>query len=331
MLGRLRQYFWNDEEKRLRAPWRILAATVVLALVSLALLSAFGNAVVAAGVVTSEFFTTPPGLAVMFVVVSVGVFASLLFVARYVDRRRFTDYGFRTDARWWSDFTFGLVLGAALPTLMFAVGFAAGWFRVTGFLVSEGSFASGIAAVVVLFVSVGFYEELLVRGWLLTNVAEGLASFGERAAVGVGVILTSALFGVLHLPNPGASLASATVITLAGVFLALGYVVTGELGIPVGVHITWNLFNGSVYGFGVSGLQFPVSFVGTEAVGPEYATGGDFGPEAGLLGAAAVVVGTAAILVWVRWQGDELEVHERLTTPDLRMSGRSEKEEEAGS
>ncbi len=319
-------YLWNADERRLRAPWRIVAASVVFFVVVVVLMNVFAVAAVVAGIVEPDIFEFDAVLtadalvffAGLLVALSVAVFVALWIVARYVDRRRLSDYGFRVDTRWWKDLGFGLALGAALPTLMFAVGWAAGWYRIEGFFVSEASFAYAFVAVVVLFVAVGVYEELLVRGWLLTNVAEGLSAYGERAAVGVAVFATSALFGVLHLPNPGASLASASVITLAGVFLALGYVLTGELAVPIGIHITWNLFKGSVYGVGVSGLQFPVTVVETKTVGPEYMTGGDFGPEAGLLGAVAVVVGTAAILGWVRWQGDELVTHERVTTPDLR-------------
>lgn len=323
----MRGYLWNDDEQRLRAPLRLVTGAVVFVVVVLVSLTVFARAIVAAGVFEPDAFETGAELtagtlavfSASIVVTGVAVVVSLWVVARYVDRRRLSDYGFRVDARWWYDFAFGLVLGAVLPTLMLAVGLAADWYRVTGFFVSEVGFAYAFTAVVVLFVSVGVYEEVLVRGWLLTNAAEGLSFVGERAAVAVTVFLTSALFGVLHLPNPGASLASAAVITLAGVFLALGYVLTGELAVPIGIHITWNLFKGSVYGVGVSGLRLPVTVVEAEAVGPEYVTGGDFGPEAGLLGAAAVVVGSAAILWWVRWQGGETRINERVTTPDLRF------------
>ena len=325
--NRMRRYLWNADEGRLRAPLRLVAATVVFVVVAFVSLTVFARAIVAAGIAEPEDFETGAELtdgtlsvfAALLVVTAVAVVVSLWVVARYIDRRRLTDYGFRIDTQWWSDFAFGLALGAVLPTLMLTVGLAVGWYRITGFFVSEGTFATAFVSVVVLFVSVGVYEEIFVRGWLLTNLAEGLRFINERAAVAVAVVLTSSIFGILHLPNPGASLASAAVITLAGVFLALGYVVTGELAVPIGIHITWNLFKGSVYGVGVSGLGLPVTVVETEAVGPEYVTGGDFGPEAGLLGAGAVVVGSAAILWWVRWQGGETRIHESLTKPDLRF------------
>ena len=31
-------------------------------------------------------------------------------VARYIDRRRVADYGFRLNSGWWTNFSFGVVL-----------------------------------------------------------------------------------------------------------------------------------------------------------------------------------------------------------------------------
>jgi membrane protease YdiL (CAAX protease family) len=88
-------------------------------------------------------------------------------------------------------------------------------------------------------------------------------------------------------------------LVIAGLFLGLGFILTGDLAISIGLHITWNIFQGNVFGFPVSGTTPIVSFIGINQKGPDLVTGGAFGPEAGLIGLAALLLGSFFILVWV--------------------------------
>ena len=306
---------WNDGERRFRAPWRLVAAGVLLSLGFLVVQIPIIFGAVGLGLTLFEGFSAFVVISIVSVPVVVAV---LWFVARFIDRRRFDDYGLRFDRRWGTDLGFGLALGAALQATVFAVGVAAGWFRITGVFVADGSLLAAMVGLLALFLAVGVYEELLARGWLLTNLVEGFGFLGDRIAVACAVLISSGLFGVVHLGNPGASVLSATIITFAGVFLALGYVLTGELGIPIGVHISWNFFQGPVFGFGVSGITIPASVVAVEPVGPTLVTGGAFGPEGGILGIAAVATGIVATCWWVRRRDDRLRLHPKVTEPGLR-------------
>lgn len=306
---RLLAPFWNREEERVRAPWRLLAQVVVLIVLLLALGQTVGQVLVAA---VPDRFEPVAGA----VLQTAAVGGSVAVVGHALDRRRLRDFGFRFSRQWYLDLGFGLALGALLMTGVFALELALGWIRVTGVLV--GTPATGLSAALLLFVCVGFYEELLSRGYQLTNVAEALRTLGEVPAVAVATVSTAALFGLLHYANPAASVRSSVLVALGGVFLALGYVLTGELAIPVGVHVTWNFFQGAVWGFPVSGLPFRTSVVAVDQRGPALFTGGQFGPEAGLVGLAAVIVGSAAILAYVRWRRGTVGVHPAVTTRDPR-------------
>jgi hypothetical protein len=73
-----------------------------------------------------------------------------------------------------------------------------------------------------------------------------------------------------------------------------------------------------VYGFPVSGLDFGASLVDIEQGGPTAATGGSFGPEAGLLGFGAMVAACLLTVWWVRWRYGSVEIDDSVAVPELR-------------
>ncbi len=306
--------FLNEREKRLRAFWRLLLQYVLYINGAVLLAGVFGLAslVIFEGMGLGEDPTgtlaASPALRTASSVAAylVTAVAAVWLAGRFFDRRPFSGFGLRLDRVWWLDFCFGLVLGALLMTAIFLLELTAGWISVTGTFETAsngGPFALAILLPLVVFACVGFYEELLFRGYQLQNMAEGfnLPSLGPKGAILLAWVLSSALFGLLHLANPNASLISSLSITFAGLLLGIGYVLTGRLAIPIGLHITWNFFQGNVFGFPVSGLEpLGATFVSIEQGGPSLFTGGAFGPEAGLLDPAATIVGSLLIWLWVR-------------------------------
>jgi membrane protease YdiL (CAAX protease family) len=307
-MSRFRAAFWNERESRLRAGWRLVIHTACM----MAFMAGASRLVEGLGVDLEISGDTPLG--VFFIpgtMMLVGALVTTWLAGRLLDRRRFSDFGFQMDRAWWFDFWFGLGLGALLMTLVFVVEWSAGWITVVDTFHTrspEDAFGASFLVFVVLFVCVGFAEELLSRGYHIKNLAEGLRSprLDARRAVLLAWLISSVAFGLLHASNPNASVVSVLNIIVAGLAMGSGYVLTGQLALPIGMHISWNLFLGNVYGFPVSGRSAPADIatvVSMEQSGPELWTGGAFGPEAGLVGLFAALVGALAIFLWVRRRG----------------------------
>lgn len=340
----LRRLVWNDAERRPRAPARTALATVALVFAGVAgvlvgngltgLAASLGAPALRA-VVATPALTAP----------TVGFVAGILLSARFVDRRTLRDLGLERSRAWWADLGFGLVLGAALPAFVFAVELAAGFVAVTdlvrfrtGSSIPVGSGVPAwlaLALVFAYFVAVGLFEELLFRGYLLVNVAEGLDGWrgiGTDAAVGGAAAVTSVLFGLAHGSNPNATpLALANIVCYGGLFAAT-VLLTGRIAAAVGLHVAWNFSFASLFGFPVSGFTTPVTVLAVRQSGPPLLTGGAFGPEGGALVLLALLVGAGALAAWVRWREGGLRWDRSVARPTLRSAadGESEDGDEGG-
>ncbi len=297
-MNRVSPLFWSPNDRRLRAGWRLILHVILVALLIVALevlLSlAFED--------LEETFTF--GIVEM-ALIGLAIVAGTLLAARFLDRRPVSDVGLQFSSHWWRDFGYGLFLGAFLMLLIFLVELALGWVTVQELLSTNRSVPFGLAILWPLtqFLAVGIYEELVSRGYLFKNIAEGLSfsPVGRKRAILLAWLISSAVFGLLHAGNPNATVVSTLNLFLAGLFLGLPFLLTDQLAMPIGIHITWNFFQGNVFGFPVSGTSNnEITFIAVQQSGPDLWTGGAFGPEAGLLGLAALIVGSLLIVWWVK-------------------------------
>lgn len=341
----IRKIFWNAEEGRLRAAWRLVGQLLLFLLILAVLESCvgfFALGMLAAGerltqgqlsdpaAVQSLFINDPNLMMILYAGMVPSMVISIWFSGRFLDRRPFVDFGFHVDVDWWVDFGFGLILGTVLMLAIFVVEWILGWITIQDTFTTHEPDANYFLAMLfplITFIAVGFYEELFSRGYHLTNMAEGFEGIvaGPRGAILLATVLSSLVFGVLHAYNPNATVTSTVNISFAGIFLAAGYVLSGELAIPIGLHITWNFFQGNVFGFPVSGANFQSAVIfDIQQNGPEVWTGGAFGPEAGLLGLAAMVLGIGVLTLWVRRRSGSTSLHLSLAQPPVQ-TGNPEK------
>jgi membrane protease YdiL (CAAX protease family) len=308
--SRLLGIFWNPYERRLRAFWRLVGAVVLMILLTnliLGLLSVLGIA-------------NPTPVTGQIIFNSLAV-AAVLIATRLLDRRKISDIGLGFNNRWFRDLGFGLLLGAALWTALFLFELAAGWITIEEFFrdANDGRpFLVSLLPAVILYISVGIFEELAFRGYLLRNVAEGFnfGFIGKRGAIILSWLLTALLFGALHGSNTNTGVIEVLNIALAGIWLGLGYILTGSLMMPIGAHITFNFFAGHVFGFQVAGMvQNATTLIAIKQSGPEAWTGGAYGPGGGLLGPAMLALGILLLVAWARARHGKLRIFTTLVNP----------------
>jgi membrane protease YdiL (CAAX protease family) len=292
----LRRVFISPDEPRLRAGWRLLIHTLLLVIFLLTFSTIIGIAGVALGLI--DLSSLNGGMVAM-VVQTLAMLLSITLATwlarRFLDRRSFVSLGFRFDRRMTLDLVFGFLVPGVLFALIYAFEAGMGWLTYQGTAVQDGAWTSavwGLLGGLALFIIVGYQEELLSRGYHLQNLVDGLN-------LPLGLILSSSVFALLHLANPSADWVSTAGILFAGLFLAYGWVRTGQLWLSIGLHIGWNFFEGTVYGFPVSGTG-GFNFIHQVVNGPKLITGGGFGPEAGLVVLPALALGTVAIWWYTR-------------------------------
>ena len=305
----LKGIVWSPQEDRLRTPARLICQLSIT--IACAFAGVLGSGVflsygrdhgLLAGVNKQTFDQI--GNIVVAPVAATLIYLSLKIGARMIERRDFSIYGATLSSTWMKQFSLGFALAAALMTFIFVTEYVAGWIQVEGYFgVTQAGYVLPVSLLysLVKVVIVGICEELIFRGLILRNFVEsltGLGGMGSRSSKTLALLLSAFLFGAVHLTNPNSGPASTVGIFVIGILFGLGYLGTNRLAIPIGLHMAWNLFQGVVYGFPVSGDKEPACFLLTRQTGSELFTGGTFGPEAGLMGMAAAVLGILVLLLY---------------------------------
>lgn len=115
----------------------------------------------------------------------------------------------------------------------------------------------------------------------------------------ISVVVSSVVFGAVHLMNPTATLTGAIFISIeAGLLLAAAYMLTRRLWLGIGFHISWNYTQSAVFGGIVSGGVAEPGLFKTVTEGPELLTGANFGLEASLV--PCILATTAGIILVVK-------------------------------
>lgn len=222
-------------------------------------------------------------------------FISLLVFIRvkFIEKRNFSSIGFN-KINWLKKYSIGLILGVIMMSSVVLILFIFGYIEVENSPSQPvGLSALGYLLIILMgWIIQGGTEEIVTRGWLM-NV------LGAKYNRVTGLIISSTLFGLLHLNNPNVNFIAIINIILIGIFYGLYVLKTNDLWTVCGMHTAWNFAQGNLFGFEVSGLNVEVSSLfDFNLVGNDLITGGIFGPEAGLI-ATFILIASIGIFLYI--------------------------------
>jgi membrane protease YdiL (CAAX protease family) len=206
----------------------------------------------------------------------------------FIDRRSIRTMGLWFYGGWGRELGLGLLIGVVLNSAVVAGIYLLGYYRVTVAEVWPMDMLTGLGWSLLVITLAATAEETLFRGYPFQRLIESWGEFGA-------VFFLSALFGWAHLGNPSATVLSTANTAVAGVLMAAMYLKTRALWVPIGFHISWNYIMGALYSLPVSGINLTHKIFEVETTGPEWLSGGDFGPEGSIF---TTIVGVAG-LVWL--------------------------------
>jgi membrane protease YdiL (CAAX protease family) len=182
-------------------------------------------------------------------------------------------------------FVQGFAWGAGPIVVVCGVLMLGGWLVIRPAPAPSSWLGSAVATTLVLLPA-ALAEEVMCRGYLLTVARECI---GFRGAIAT----TSVLFGLLHLQNPDATAESVLVVVAAGVFLASVRLYLRSLYAAWMAHFAWNWVMAVPVHARVSGLGFDAPGYVAETTSPAWVSGGNWGPEGGIVAALGLVAGLA--------------------------------------
>jgi membrane protease YdiL (CAAX protease family) len=202
-----------------------------------------------------------------------GLLANLLTM-KIFDRRPFVDIGLQTNAASGRNFLAGVLFGGGSAALMLLAPLLAG----TGHLVPHENSSFAWPSLIFYLAALALAaagEEMIFRGYAFQLLVEKIGPFATVLPVGV-------IFGLTHSLNPHASLLAVFNTVLWGILLGYAFLRSRDLWLPIGLHFGWNAVL-PLFGVNLSGLTIEVSryFYRWDLL-PLW-SGGDYGPEGGLL------------------------------------------------
>lgn len=215
-------------------------------------------------------------------------YACYVLYVKTVEQRAASELSLDGSAQ---EFGAGFLLGGLMVCATLA-GIAA----LDGFHIRSVSTWTVIFMPLLMHVTIGLIEEMLLRGIVFRLAQESLGSW-------IAVAVSGALFAAGHLVNDHITVLALANVAAVGVLLAAAFMLTGRLWLCVAIHAGWNFFQDGIFSGAVSGHTVKDGWLLGEMSGPDWLTGGAFGIEGSAIALLVVLSVTGVLLCRVNRQG----------------------------
>lgn len=266
----MKNIFINPDSKIIRAGWRILIFAILFLIFNAALM--FG--------VRTILGALPAKGTLWFFLLGLAATLATFITTKYISKQPINSLGLKRYLAV-KDLLVGIIISALIMAFMYITLLGLGYIQFDGFswwnddshtLANFTSASIGTAlAIFFQFIIVAWWEELAFRGIILQNIAKGLN-------IKWGILISTLGFGLIHAGNPNATVLSTVLIIIITFQLVYAYLKSGQLWLPIGLHLGWNFFQASVFGFASSGHMSP-SMIAQTPVASDWLSGGSFGAE----------------------------------------------------
>ena len=197
-----------------------------------------------------------------------------IIIWKVFEKQKVSKMGLTSIKKGYKELIIGLILGAITMSIVAIVIMAIGDIEMIN-PINKPEISMSLLYGLIIFIFVGFGEEILSRGYIMSV----LKQTRNKWIVLVGPAL---IFAALHLGNPGIDILSFINLFLVGVLFAYMFMKSKNIWMPIGYHITWNYFQGYIWGFEVSGLNVNGLYK-IKNISNNIINGGEFGPEGGII------------------------------------------------
>ncbi len=291
---------FKNKEGKVRSGWKIaivmaifyisiFAVSIVIGIVVSGILMASGDLL--AGANAFSYTYTERGQKIMENVNMIMMFIQEVITIlipilawKISTKRRLSDMGFTPLKSDYKELLAGLIFGILSISVVFAAILLSGQAEIATW---KPHFATSQLLYLFIFIMVGFAEELLSRGYIMSVLR-------QTKSIAAIMIIPSVIFALLHSFNSGIGIVAYINLTLVGILFSYMYLKSGNIWMPIGYHITWNYFQGNVFGFKVSGTEV-VGMLSTSYTKDNILNGGAFGPEGGLFVTGILLIGFVVV------------------------------------